>query len=135
MAQELVLVPKMKYEYLLKRAEEYDSNIQSGKGKTENGISGQIIREQNEGTKRSADVKTDVSSVHETDKQSNDVSETDSNHQSSKKLNLFVQAPLSKMGFSHKSKHSRKTRKANEKSKRSIPSKSNSKLKWINYIV
>ena len=49
-------------------------------------------------------MKTDVSSGHEIDKQSNDVSETDANHESSKKLNLFVQAPLSKMGFRHKSK-------------------------------
>lgn len=138
MAQELVLVPKIKYEYLLKRADEYDSNIQSGNGKAEKGIPVEIIREQNEDSKRYTDVKTDNSSDHEKDKQPIDESETDSNIQSSKKLNLFVQAPLSHMGFSQKSKNSSKKRKANVKSsttKRSIPSKMNSKSKWINYII
>lgn len=138
MAQELVLVPKIKYEYLLKKVGEAGSGIQNGKGKVEENDASDIQREENNVNKMYKDLKTEHSPESKTFKLSNSESDPDSNQHTSKKPNLFVEAPLSKMGFIENSKKKGKTRKISLKSsvsKRTIASKSHGKTKWINYTI
>ena len=153
MAQELVLVPKIKYQYLLKKVGENDSSIQTGKGNTEESNTNSTqtgkenkeesntsnIQEEENGVKeRYTDLKTDHLLDSKPFRSSNSETDAGSSQDSTKKAKLFVEAPLSKMGFIKNSKTTNKARKVRLKShtpKRIIGSKSETKSKWINYTV
>ena len=134
MAQELVLVPKIKYEYLLKKLGENSSSIQSGKGTTTVSETSDVQEEETDDKKKYTDLKTDNSQESNIIRPSNSKTDEGSNRDTSKNAKLFVEAPLSKMGFIENSKSTSKPRKVSLKS-RVTGSKSATTSKWINYTV
>ena len=116
MAQQLVLVPKVKYEYLLKKVGEKESTFQSGKRKSEEDNSDKMTQGQNDEFINSTDSISDDTPRQETIKHPDAVDKVEAGSKHSKRLNLFVEAPLSKMGFTETTKLSNKKRKVSRKS-------------------
>lgn len=134
MARELVLVPKGKYEHLLKLVDESGQNEQSG---------GQIGN-QEDIPPLDPEIKTkDSSSNERTSVASEDTKEENEENTGVVKPRLYVNKPLSEMPFDKSkaltsSKRKRVGTKAslNKKNpKRVNGKKGNSKARWINYVI
>lgn len=139
MARQLVLVPKVKYEYLLKKAGEDDNTIQRGKGKAEESKISDVQGEEKTDDKESfTNSTTDHSHESTGIRPSNREPIEDSNLDTSRDAKMFVEAPLTKMGFIDNTKRKIKPRKETLKPhvpRRVTGSKSATKMKWINYTV
>lgn len=103
MAQELVLVPKIKYEHLLRKLNMNESVAQSGGAKEEKQISNETVRQSDENEQQmySDDSQSKQNTQNVNRSNGNDRNTPDFNIA---KPSLYVEAPLSKMGFSSKLK-------------------------------
>lgn len=133
MARELVLVPKSKYEHLLKLAKDTEQTEQSG---------GQVgNRDQNT---PEPDIKSTDNISDEKDSNSESKYENDKSTEGQEKPRLYVDKPLSEMHFdntnviaSRGKMVSRVKRKSvkERKSAHSSGMKTSAKARWINYII
>lgn len=159
MARELVLIPKTKYEHLLKRVEEYN---QLERGKEEQ-TGGQL--ENSEVISSIGGDKPEINMSTGNERNSADDKETKRSIEDAKLTKLYVDKPLSKMPFSrialtspdNKKKIGVKTnvhkglfnddKKRSDKKKSEITNsngkkrnqykdrKKSAKMRWVNYII
>lgn len=151
MTQELVLIPKTKYEYMLKKVNVCESDAQSGGAKEEKQSSKESMQHSDENKRQLDEIQS--KNNMQTLSKSTDKNTSDLNITKAIKHRLYVQAPLSKMGFSSKQKSHDKNRKPIIKPNSKPITKANSKTrdpvirrdskrknlitkqKWINYLV
>lgn len=132
MARELVLVPKSKYEHLLKVAKQPEENEQSG---------GQLGS--TEEYTQSPNIKPKNNISDENESASENKYENEKNTESEEKPKLYVDRPLSEMpfdstrGIASRSKKAKRVKKSPRKRKlaRSSGTKRRTNSRWINYII
>lgn len=152
MARELVLIPKTKYEHLIKLSEDYKPDEQIGGQRDNTDLESPVL-----GTKNKNSEENQMSSGGSKDENQVSSDSKDRNEPSTEeKPRLYVDKPLSKMPFDRiKSKSPTKRRKKGAKTnidirllneektksakfsrKKRIQSKGNTKgAKWINYVI